>query len=75
MQARDAKPFDSDGEEQPRAYIVKAQGKDIQSNDVIKFMESKVSRHKRLTGGVQFVDVIEKNPVSLSPLFFNLTRI
>lgn len=27
-------------------------------------MESKVSRHKRLVGGVRFVEVIEKNPVS-----------
>ena len=30
--------------------------------DIMNFMEGKVSRHKRITGGVVFVDVIPKNP-------------
>jgi len=33
---------------------------------VAKWIAPKVSRHKRLTGGVKFVDAISKNPVSLS---------
>lgn len=54
----------SGGEELPRAYIVKAPGQDITPEAVVKYMDAKVSRHKRLTGGVRIVDVIMKNPVS-----------
>jgi len=60
------------GEERPRAYIVskagikeEAAGKELQT-----WMEKRVSRHKWLTGGVVFVDVIPKNPVSQA-LFLN----
>ena len=49
------------GEEYPRAYVV-ATTKDLKPEDVVKFMESKVSRHKRLTGGVKIVQEIAKNP-------------
>lgn len=55
----------SDGEELPRAYIVKAPGQDITPDAVVKYMEAKVSKHKHLTGGVKLVDAIMKNPVSL----------
>lgn len=51
------------GEEHPRAYCVKALGRDISEQDVAKWMETKVSKNKRLTGGVKFVDAISKNPV------------
>lgn len=51
-----------DGAELPRAYIVlqdnakgKTTGKDIQDS-----VAGKVARHKRLTGGVAFVDEIPK---------------
>ena len=52
------------GEEVPRAYLVKSEGARVTESEVAKWMESRVSRHKRLTGGVVFVDVVPKNPVS-----------
>ncbi|KAI9664325.1 MAG: putative NRPS-like protein biosynthetic cluster [Alyxoria varia] len=54
------------GEELPRAYVVKAPGKDFSSGEVAKYMESKVAPHKRITGGVQFVDAIAKNPSQIT---------
>ena len=51
------------GEEHPRAYCVKAEGTHLSEDGVAKWLETKVSRNKRLTGGVKFVDVISKNPV------------
>ena len=56
----------SNSEELPRAYVVKAPGKDVSEDEIIKFMKSKVAPHKRLAGGVKFVDAITKNPVSFS---------
>ena len=56
--------FCSDGEEVPRAYIVKSTGRDVTADAIMRFMEQKVSRDKRLAGGVRFVDSIMKNPVS-----------
>lgn len=54
------------GNEVPRAYVV------VQENDkgkasereVGEWLAGRVSRYKRLDGGVVFVDVIPKNPVS-----------
>ncbi|KAF4556029.1 AMP-binding enzyme-like protein 12 [Elsinoe fawcettii] len=51
-----------DGEEYPRAYLVKKPGMKLEEQDVHAFMEKKVARHKRLTGGVKFVAEIPKNP-------------
>ncbi|KAI9723811.1 MAG: hypothetical protein M1828_004061 [Chrysothrix sp. TS-e1954] len=51
-----------DGEELPRAYCVKSPGQDITPEEIIKFMEKKVARHKRLAGGVRLVEAIAKNP-------------
>lgn len=56
-----------DGEEYPRAYLVKKPGMKLEEKEVHDFMESKVARHKRLTGGVVFVAEIPKNPVSDAP--------
>lgn len=35
--------------------------------EIQEFMRTKVARHKRLMGGVSFIDEIPKNPVSAEP--------
>jgi len=37
----------------------------VSGEEVAKFMETRVSRHKRLLGGVVVLDAIPKNPVSI----------
>lgn len=56
------------GEENPRAYVVKSAvaGRDATPEAVAKWVEARVSRHKRLTGGVKFIDAVLKNPVGFS---------
>lgn len=54
------------GEELPRAYIVRNPTSKASEQDVAKWMEGKVTRYKRLKGGVVFVAEIPKNPVSES---------
>jgi len=56
------------GEENPRAYVVKSAvaGQDVTPEAVAKWVEARVSRHKRLTGGVKFIDAVLKNPVGFS---------
>ena len=49
-------------EELPRAYIVPKVGRQISSQDIMAFVERLVSKTKRITGGVRFVDAIPKNP-------------
>jgi len=61
-----------DGEEVPRAYVVRSQGARPSESDIIQWVESRVARHKRLKGGVAFTDAIPKNPVSI--LFTLLTH-
>jgi len=54
------------GEEVPRAYVVvqeSEKGK-VKEVDVAEWLKERVSRHKRLDGGVVFVDGVPKNPVS-----------
>ncbi|KAG7138018.1 Acyl-CoA synthetase ACTT5 like protein [Verticillium longisporum] len=51
-----------EGEEMPRAYIVKTPGSETSGEEIATWLEKKVSRHKRLRGGVAFTDVIPKNP-------------
>ena len=56
------------GEEVPRAYVV-VQEKDkkkAREKEVASWLATRVSRHKRLAGGVVFVDLVPKNPVSWS---------
>lgn len=57
------------GEEYPRAYIVLQPGKEkeVREGDVQDWLAERVSRHKRLVGGVAFVEGIPKNPVSRPP--------
>ncbi|KAF9882047.1 4-coumarate- ligase [Colletotrichum karsti] len=50
------------GEEFPRAYIVRTPGTNATGEEIAKWLEERVSKHKRLRGGVAFTDVIPKNP-------------
>ena len=64
----------SKGEEYPRAYLVLKEDRQLKPDDVHKFMDSRVARHKKLVGGVAFVDAIPKNPVSFGPALCGLVR-
>lgn len=46
--------------ELPRAYVVKKPGVEATPEDVIQFIDTKVAPHKRLKGGVVFLDSIPK---------------
>lgn len=48
-------------EEQPRAYVVRS-SPSATEDDLLAFIAQRVARHKRLTGGVRFVEAIPKNP-------------
>ncbi|KAF2140572.1 uncharacterized protein K452DRAFT_319490 [Aplosporella prunicola CBS 121167] len=50
------------GEELPRAYVVRKEGRSVTADEVHEFLNKKVSRTKRLVGGIRFCDVIPKNP-------------
>ena len=60
--------MDSNGDEAPRAYIV-PQTPDKAGPELAEaikaWLAERVSRHKRLEGGVHFIDAVPKNPVSL----------
>lgn len=54
-----------DGDEKPRAYVVLQPDNKSQTTakeDIVKFVETRVTRHKRITGGVVYLDSIPKNP-------------
>ncbi|KAJ3522511.1 hypothetical protein NM208_g12830 [Fusarium decemcellulare] len=52
-----------DGEELPRAYVVKTpDGKDTAEQDIAEWLATRVARHKQLRGGVVFIDAIPKIP-------------
>ncbi|KAK7509791.1 4-coumarate-CoA ligase 2 [Phyllosticta citriasiana] len=53
---------DNELEEQPRAYVVRSPGATASADDMLQFIAQRVARHKRLTGGVRFVEAIPKNP-------------
>jgi acyl-coenzyme A synthetase/AMP-(fatty) acid ligase len=54
-----------DGEELPRAYVVKTpNGKNTSEQDIANWLASRVVKYKQLRGGVVFVDTIPKVPVS-----------
>jgi len=46
--------------EAPRAYIVKKPEAKLTEKEIHSFMEPLISRHKRLMGGVEFIDTIPK---------------
>ena len=60
-------PNDEAGE-LPKAYVVKSNSVGLEENDAMvkrdiqKFVEKGKARHKWLTGGVEFIDVIPKSP-------------
>lgn len=56
-----------DGEEFPRAYVVKSpKGKNTTEEDIATWIAGRVARHKRLGGGIVFIDAIPKIPVRIS---------
>lgn len=53
-----------DHEELPRAYVVlkdSAKGK-VKESDIVEWTAQKVAKHKRLEGGVMFIDEVPKSP-------------
>lgn len=46
--------------ELPRAYVVKKQDITLSEQEIVKFIDAKVSNHKKLKGGVVFLDAIPK---------------
>ena len=46
--------------ELPRAYVVKKEGTALSKEDINKFVDEKVSHHKRLKGGIIFLDAIPR---------------
>lgn len=46
--------------ELPRAYIVKKNGISVTKEDIMNFVDPKVAPHKKLKGGVVFLDAIPK---------------
>ena len=53
-------PDDKAGE-LPRAYIVKKSGISVCKDEIINFVDPKVAPHKKLKGGVVFLDAIPKS--------------
>jgi 4-coumarate--CoA ligase len=47
--------------EVPRAFIIREEGAQLSEVDVHRYLETKVSKHKQLAGGVRFVEQIPKN--------------
>ncbi|TKA74163.1 hypothetical protein B0A49_04642 [Cryomyces minteri] len=50
------------GEELPRGYLVLKEGENTSADEIQEFMKKRVSRTKRLAGGIRFVDSVPKNP-------------
>ena len=50
------------GEELPRAYIALQEAQSVTAQEIAAWLAKKVAPHKRLAGGVGFVDAIPKNP-------------
>ncbi|KAF2741390.1 acetyl-CoA synthetase-like protein [Polyplosphaeria fusca] len=44
--------------EMPRAYVVRKPGKELQEVELIKYLDGRLAKYKRLEGGVKFVDSI-----------------
>ena len=51
------------GEELPRAYIaLQENSQSATERDIAEWLATRVAKHKRLAGGVKFVEAIPKNP-------------
>ena len=44
----------------PKAFVVR--NDDVTEDDIIKFVAENAAPHKKLRGGVEFIDEIPKNP-------------
>ena len=47
--------------EAPRGYIVRKKGATLTADDINTFMAERLSDHKQLRGGVEFIDAIPKS--------------
>ena len=49
--------------EVPRAYVVHAKGQGAESDaeEIVKWTAGKVANHKRLRGGIRFIDEVPKS--------------
>lgn len=50
-----------DGQEHPQAFVVPTDEK-VTVTSIMKFLEARLSAHKKPTGGIIFVDTIPKSP-------------
>lgn len=48
--------------EVPRAFCVKKPNAKINEEDILLYVNPKVTHYKKLAGGVKFIDVIPRNP-------------
>ncbi|XP_071053248.1 uncharacterized protein [Onthophagus taurus] len=55
------KPDDNAGE-LPTAFVVRRESVNVTPDELAKFVAAQVSTYKQLSGGVQFIDEIPKNP-------------
>lgn len=53
---------DEEAGELPKAFVVRKPGLEVDEVDIVQFVSERVSKTKRLRGGVQFIDEIPKNP-------------
>ena len=51
---------DLEAGELPKAFVVRRG--DVTAEDVVKFVAARVAPHKKLRGGVEFIDQIPKSP-------------
>lgn len=51
----------SQATEVPRAFVVVEAGTNVKAQEIVDFVRDNVSNHKRLRGGVVFVDAIPKS--------------
>lgn len=51
---------DLEAGELPKAFVVRRS--DVTAEDVVKFVAARVAPHKKLRGGVEFIDQIPKSP-------------
>lgn len=54
--------LDDEAGEIPRAYVVRQDGSDISDQAIMDYVTEKAAPHKRLRGGVRFVDAIPRSP-------------
>lgn len=48
--------------ELPRAYVVRRQGAKVTADEVLEYVNPKVTSYKKLAGGVKFIESIPRNP-------------